>query len=484
MKYRIRINTLVFLTITVFFLLCFAGTLHAVNMPVFERYQPITDTINAPTAVALDVSDNIYVTESSNNRLLVFSPTGRYLKLISGLDTPLGVAVSSDERVFITNAGRGNVEVYDSNSALLYKLGSGDGEFTHPVAIAVIGDGTAYVADSDEDMIKVYNPDGSFKFSFGTNGSEDSQFTYPTSISIDESLGEIVVSDLQVQQSKTGPYRGARIQFFDMDGNFKRSFGSYGVGGGKLVRPLGVDVDDEGRVYVADAYQNVVQVFDNNGVFLGTLSDFDYPLRTPLGLAFSRKSNRLFVASLNTFKVEVYGIGTHAITVSSTGGGSISPSEVVFVKHGESQTFMITPDAHHELVDVRVDGSSVGTVTTYTFNDVVVSHSIEAIFISKEPEPIIELVGGEELIDGEEIMEGEELKSDTPEDGKDLQTENMLEDKSPKLGEEGMFMNLFSPIANLLKHPFIIGFMTVIGVVAVVKRRSIIERLNQWGKRD
>ncbi|MEE9175827.1 MAG: hypothetical protein V3U19_06590, partial [Thermodesulfobacteriota bacterium] len=64
MKYRIRINTLVFLTITVFFLLCFAGTLHAVNMPVFERYQPITDTINAPTAVALDVSDNIYVTES------------------------------------------------------------------------------------------------------------------------------------------------------------------------------------------------------------------------------------------------------------------------------------------------------------------------------------------------------------------------------------------------------------------------------------
>ncbi len=473
MKYGI----IVFFTVF-FFVNCSLGTLQAASMPVYERFPPVTDTLNAPTAIALDLSDNLYITESSNNRLLFFSPNGRYMKLISGLDKPLGVAVSSDGRIFITNDGRGNAEVYDSNSALLYKLGSGEGEFTHPVSIAVTGDGTAYVADGDEDTIKVYNPDGSFKISFGTTGSGDGQFNYPTSISINEQSEEIVVSDLQVQQSGTGPYRGARIQFFDMDGSFKRSFGIYGVGEGKIVRPLGVTVDDDGRVYVSDAYQNVVQVFDINGVFLGTIFDSDNPMRTPLGLVFSRKSNRLFVASLNTFKVEVYGIGTHAITVSSTSGGAISPSEIVFVKHGKSQTFMITPDAHHDLVDVRVDGSSVGTVTTYTFNDVVVSHSIEAIFISKESKPMVELVGGEEIITKEEG------KSNIPEDNKSLQSDEVLEEKSPKPSEGGMFMNLFSPIANLLKHPFIVGFLIVIGIVGVVKRENIINLLNQWGKRD
>ncbi|OGW12476.1 MAG: hypothetical protein A3G93_15380 [Nitrospinae bacterium RIFCSPLOWO2_12_FULL_45_22] len=294
--------------VSLFFLFCFVCTIQAATMPGYERFQPITTKINAPTAVALDASENIYVVESSNNKLLTYSQDGQYLRTLRGLDKPISIAVSNDGRIFVGNDGRGDVEVYDADLTFLYKLGSGDKEFSRPGAIAVDSAGNVYVADSKGDKIKVYNPDSSYKFSLGSSGSKDGQFHFPTSIAIDELSGEIIISDLQLVETEFGSTQGARIQVFDLNGGFKRGFGNFGFGKGKLAKPLGVDVDKEGRIYVSDSYQNIVQVFDSNGIFLGTIYDLDNPMRTPLGIAIGQKTNRLFIASLNTSRVEVYDV--------------------------------------------------------------------------------------------------------------------------------------------------------------------------------
>ena len=47
---------------------------------------------------------------------------------------------------------------------------------------------------------------------------------------------------------------------------------------------------------------------------------------------------------------------------------------------GGSQTFTVTPDAGHHVLDVVVDGSSVGAVTSYTFTNVTTNHTIAASF--------------------------------------------------------------------------------------------------------
>ncbi len=60
--------------------------------------------------------------------------------------------------------------------------------------------------------------------------------------------------------------------------------------------------------------------------------------------------------------------------------GSIQPSGIVYVILGESQTFTITPDTGYEIADVLVDGVSVGALSTYTFGNVTVNHTIEASF--------------------------------------------------------------------------------------------------------
>jgi len=71
---------------------------------------------------------------------------------------------------------------------------------------------------------------------------------------------------------------------------------------------------------------------------------------------------------------------TYVIVASAGEGGSIVPSGSVVVADGADQTFIITSDTGYQVLDVLVDGSSVGAVTTYTFEDVVADHTIEASF--------------------------------------------------------------------------------------------------------
>jgi YD repeat-containing protein len=71
---------------------------------------------------------------------------------------------------------------------------------------------------------------------------------------------------------------------------------------------------------------------------------------------------------------------TYQITASVNGsGGTISPGTTP-VDYGGSQTFTITPGTGFCIANVAVDGSSVGTGDTYTFQNVTGPHSITASF--------------------------------------------------------------------------------------------------------
>lgn len=72
----------------------------------------------------------------------------------------------------------------------------------------------------------------------------------------------------------------------------------------------------------------------------------------------------------------------HTITASAGTGGSISPSGSVTVDDGGDQTFTITANNGYQILDVLVDGTSVGAVGLYTFNDVRGDHTIHATFNS------------------------------------------------------------------------------------------------------
>ena len=75
-----------------------------------------------------------------------------------------------------------------------------------------------------------------------------------------------------------------------------------------------------------------------------------------------------------------FAINTFNITASAGAGGSISPNGSVSINYGDSQTFNITASADYYIVDVSVNGSSVGAVNSYTFTNVQASNTLSATF--------------------------------------------------------------------------------------------------------
>ncbi len=73
---------------------------------------------------------------------------------------------------------------------------------------------------------------------------------------------------------------------------------------------------------------------------------------------------------------------TDVYTITATAGdnGSISPSGIINVNEGNNQGFTITANTGYHVVDVLVDGSSVGAVSSYTFSNVTANHTIAASF--------------------------------------------------------------------------------------------------------
>jgi len=85
--------------------------------------------------------------------------------------------------------------------------------------------------------------------------------------------------------------------------------------------------------------------------------------------------------------VHTTSIITHTITVSAGANGRITPDGPLTVNQGTNQTFSMHPDPDYQVLNVKVDGVSLGTVTKYTFNNIAADHTITAGFAYIGPAP-------------------------------------------------------------------------------------------------
>ncbi len=110
---------------------------------------------------------------------------------------------------------------------------------------------------------------------------------------------------------------------------------------------------------------------------------------------------------------------SYTITATAEEGGSISPSGVVNVNKGDTQTFNITPDTDWQIRRVTVDDADVTAIVVgangvYTFTDVTANHTIAAAFEEDGDKPS----GGEDKPDdGEDKPSGGQDKPAGGENG-------------------------------------------------------------------
>jgi len=149
------------------------------------------------------------------------------------------------------------------------------GTFNEPWGVAVGPDGSVYVTDTWNHRVQKFSEEGKAIKTWGQYGQPvpeipESQgfFWGPRGIDVD-SEGRVYVAD-------TG---NKRIVIFDENGKYLTEFGTAGFDAGQFDEPVGVAVANDGRVYVSDTWNQRIQSFIPSEASEGTGEDlFFLPL--------------------------------------------------------------------------------------------------------------------------------------------------------------------------------------------------------------
>jgi tripartite motif-containing protein 71 len=163
-----------------------------------------------PFGVAVDpFTGQVFVADTGNHRIQRFNAIGQPLSLFGEagdgegqLNSPRGVVVNGKREVIIADAANNRIQVFERRVVeddftfvrAFGSAGSGDGQFSTPIAVAVDGDDNIFVADLDNHRVQQFTSDGRFVTAFGSPGSNPGQFGGPFGIAISE-RGEIFVVD-------------------------------------------------------------------------------------------------------------------------------------------------------------------------------------------------------------------------------------------------------------------------------------------------
>lgn len=329
-------------------------------------------TVSFPGGMAFDSQGNIYLGDTRDRLVRVYNHKGILLNTIKLDFKPMTIGVSPAGVLYV--GGRNRIDLY-SGSIL---MNSYKGIVEMPSAIAFLN-GKSYVADGywvkilDSTMNKI----GEFG---GYAGSDDVQrdgkFNGLRSIAVDTVNSQIYCLDSGAIAQESGYTTYVwRVQVFDENGNFIRSFSNYGYGiEGKVGAASSIAVDREARVYVADSAQNIIVVYDSFGAYLKTIYDNTNPIYNPVRLDFN--NNRLYVASSLARSVYIFAIDLYAllrvepsgIELSANTGNTVSASlniyndgtgELNFNSSSSSTWLSLSPSSG------IVPGGASGTVTIF-----------------------------------------------------------------------------------------------------------------------
>lgn len=193
-------------------------------------------------------------------------------------------------------------------------VGSNNGQFNFPTGIATDQMGNVYVADLLNNRIQKFDSNGNFLLKWGITGSGNGQFSGPTDITIDKN-GNVFVADLF----------NSRIQKFDSNGNFISKWGTPGNGNGQFASPVGVATDHLGNVFVVDEANNRIQKFDNNGNYLlkwGTGGSGNGQFNSSYGIAVDATGN-VYVTEQENHRVQKFDNNGNYLTQWGTFGPGI-----------------------------------------------------------------------------------------------------------------------------------------------------------------
>ena len=219
-----------------------------------------------PYGVAVDSKNNLYVADQKVGAIFVFNTETREVELIKNkahahFNRIIGLAMDDGDRLFVSDPGLRHILIFNAKHEAEDMISDG---IVSPGGLAIDRENRQlYVADVELDQVLVYDADTlKLKRKMGTTGhnhelTTPGDFAKPSGLAVDQE-GDLYVADTL----------NNRIEVFDADGKFVRTFGKSGDGPGYFARPKGVAIDGDGHIWVADGVQDRVQVFNQENQLL------------------------------------------------------------------------------------------------------------------------------------------------------------------------------------------------------------------------
>lgn len=217
-------------------------------------------------------NDEMYVAAYENNRIDIFTPQGEFKRTFGALGTgdgemegPTALTIDGKDNIVIADFYNHRVVRHDMEGNFVSALGvadevsAADDRFNYPLDIITGRDGKfVYVLDSGNERIKVYDSDGNYVYKWGGPFAKNIFITYfdwfpfegwfsdPKSLAIDKD-GKIYVGDAS----------NKRVQVFNEAGTFITSFGAEGENEFGTIG--GIDIADDGSIFIVNQTTRTIQ---------------------------------------------------------------------------------------------------------------------------------------------------------------------------------------------------------------------------------
>ncbi|MBM3225752.1 MAG: hypothetical protein FJZ47_18405 [Candidatus Tectomicrobia bacterium] len=239
-----------------------------------------------PSSIDLDRDENVYVSDENLHRISVFTREGTFLhkwgQAGSGageLCGPAGLAFDRDDHLYVVDSRNHRIHKCTKDGQCLAtwgQYGHGEGEFNTPWGICLDAQGDVYVADWKNSRVQKFTAAGAYLMTFGGADTGVGALQRPTGVAVDAE-GDVYVTD----------WAGHQLQVFGPDGTFVTSL----VGDAQQLspwaqtyveanpdilkarrrvslepewrfrRPIAVNVDAEGRIYVLESARHRFQIY-------------------------------------------------------------------------------------------------------------------------------------------------------------------------------------------------------------------------------
>jgi hypothetical protein len=253
---------------------------------------------NKPEGVAVDGAGNVYVADTFNHSIRKVTPEGVVTTLagtsgVLGTNNGTGTAAKFNQPYGLAVATNGTIYVADTVNHVIRKIttagavttfagkmsayGSANGasttaRFYYPAGISVGSGGTLYVADYANSLIRKITSSGTVSTLAGTAGSPGStnatgsaaSFNQPFDVAADLNSGSVYVADEVNQLIRKITSAGVVTT---LAGQINGSGTNNGTGSAaRFNGPSGAAVDGNGNVYIADFGNEVVRKISPAGV--------------------------------------------------------------------------------------------------------------------------------------------------------------------------------------------------------------------------